>query len=111
MRRTLARVNEQFNISLAKLQEQYREALEELLKEYCLDSDVVNIVDGQEGVLVIERNLSRQLGYELKFYPITKTGKLSKRAIGCFCLQNFKPNLPEYTKQRARSNEIVIPYT
>lgn len=91
--RTLAQVNERFNKEYTKLQEQYRQALEKLLKEHSLDNGVINTFDGKEGVLVVERDPYRWSGYALKFYPITKAGKFSKKALDCYYLQNFKPKL------------------
>ena len=89
--RTLSDVNKQFSEELKKLQEQYRESLEELLKEHGLDNGVTRIEDGKEGILVVERDFYRRLGYELKFYPTTKAGKVSKRADGYVCFPDFKP--------------------
>ena len=89
--KTIREVDKLFYEELDKLQKKYRDALEELLKENGLNNGVVRIKDGKEGVLVAEKDLDMWLGYELKFYPITKAGELSKKASFYYYLEDFKP--------------------
>lgn len=85
-------IEKRFGKELNELQEQYREALEELIKEKGMDKGVIRIRDGKEGVLVIESDWYRRSGYDLKFYPITKAGEVSKKASGFYIrLAEFKP--------------------
>lgn len=90
--KTLSEVDKLFYEKLGKLREQYREALQELLKENSLDKGVIRIEDGKEGVLAIDPDLYTSLRYGLKFYPITRNGEVSKKSSGgCIYLQEFKP--------------------
>ena len=92
MEKTKNEVDKAFSKELQELQERYREALEELKKENKMDKNVIRIKDGKEGVLVVEQDWYRRLGYELKFYPITKAGKVSQKASGWYIeLTEFKP--------------------
>ena len=90
--KTINEIDKAFDEELEKLQERYRESLEELIKENGMDKGVIRIEDGKEGVLVAERDFYRTAGYELKFHPITKTGEVSKKASGySIRLTEFKP--------------------
>jgi len=85
-------IEKRFTEELGKLQERYREALEELIKENGLDKGVIRIKDGKEGVLLVVQDFYRRLGYEVKFYPITKSGKVSVKSSDWFWdLKGFKP--------------------
>ena len=90
--KTKTDVDRVFGEELKKLRERYREALKELIKENGLDKGVIRIEDGKEGVLVVESEYYKTLGYEIKFYPITKSGKVSLKSSGWFWdLSGFKP--------------------
>ena len=85
-------VDKAFSKELQELRERYRKALEELKKENKMDKGVIRIKDGKEGVLVVEQDYYRSFGYDLKFYPITKAGKVSQKASGWnLHLTEFKP--------------------
>lgn len=79
---TMESVRNQFNNELKQLQERYRKALEELLKTNGLDKRVIRIKDGKEGVLAVESDWEKRLGYGINFYPVTKSGKASLRKSG-----------------------------
>lgn len=87
-------IEKRFSEELEKLQERYREALEELIKENGMDKGVIRIKDGKEGVLLVVQDFYRRLGYEVKFYPFTKSGEVSQKSSGWSCslsLSEFKP--------------------
>ena len=54
----------------------------EYLRENHLDQIVERISDGRKGVLLILENTEETVGYEIKFYPITKRGIVSQKASG-----------------------------
>ena len=80
--KTIQDIDSEFFEELEKLQKRYREALEELIRENEMDKRVIRLEDEKEGVLIVERDFYRTMGYEMKFYPITKAGKVSKKASG-----------------------------
>lgn len=89
---TIASIEERFEKERKQLTERYREALKDLLKTSGLDKGVIRIEDGKEGVLVVESEYYKVLGYEIKFYPLTKSGKVSQKSSGWFWdLKGFKP--------------------
>ena len=90
--KTIDELDETFSEELWKLRERYREALKELIKDNGMDKGVIRMSDGKEGVLSVEQEYCKVLGYEIRFYPITKAGKVSQRASGwVWSLAGFKP--------------------
>lgn len=71
--------NQRFDEEMAS----YVAELESHIKELGLDKRVIRIKDGREG----ELKVIRESGFaEIKFYPITKSGELSKNASEYFLL-------------------------
>ena len=62
---------------------EYRDAMEKWLKENHLDGDVIRLKDGKKGqLMVVESYYESSMVYVLKFYPYTKTGKVSVKCDG-----------------------------
>ena len=102
--KTIQDIDREFGEELEKLQKRYREALEELIRENGMDKRVIRLQDEKEGVLIAERDFYRVMGYELKFYPITKAGKVSKKPSG-FSFGFFKKGIK--AKEKADSRQTV----
>lgn len=60
----------------------FRANVEKYLKENHLDQIVERIGDGRKGMLIVIENIDATLGYEIRFYPITKRGLISQKASG-----------------------------
>lgn len=56
--------------------------VEKYLKENHLDQIVERIGDGRKGMLIVVEDVNTTLGYEIRFYPITKRGLISQKASG-----------------------------
>ena len=60
----------------------FKTRVEKYLKENHLDQIVERVGDGRKGMLIIIQNVGETLGYELRFYPVTKRGFISQKASG-----------------------------
>ena len=60
----------------------YKEEINKALEEKGLNGMVVRTKDGAVGKLFLDYNYALTLNYELKFYPVTKSGEISKKAGG-----------------------------
>ena len=84
-------LEKQFYPKLTDVVNEYKRALEGLLKLTGYDGDVVEKKTGKKGRLTIVNSYYNSLGYEVKFYPYKKDGELSKNASGWFWdLSNYE---------------------
>lgn len=60
----------------------YKDNLQMLLRTNHLDGIVERVRDGRKGKLCVMLDVTETLGYDLKFYPITKKGTVSLKADG-----------------------------
>ncbi len=87
------------NQEFGKVKENYKKLLEQYLQEHNLDEMVIRIKDRKKGKLMVIASLEDAFGYELKFYPVTKTGSVSKMASGCICCFDEIADLFEPAKE------------
>ncbi len=60
----------------------YKEEVNKALEENGLNGMVVRTNDGAVGKLFLTYNCALTLNYELKFYPVMKSGEISKKSSG-----------------------------
>lgn len=89
--KTLQEIYDTHKQRVSKEMALYVAELENHIKELGLNKRVIRIKDGREGELKVVRESTL---IEIKFYPITKSGELSKNASGYFLL-GFKDKLEE----------------
>lgn len=65
-----------------KVRENYKEEINNALEEKGLNGMVVRTKDGAVGKLLIAYDFLNTLNYEVRFYPVTKSGAISKKASG-----------------------------
>ncbi len=90
---TKKEIEKRFIEEEGKLRQRFVSALESALKERGLDNDkvAVRVRDGKEGVIRIVRGFGF-MGYDASFYPLTKSGEVSKLSSGyLWDFDEFKP--------------------
>ena len=60
----------------------FKANVEEYLKGNHLDQIVERVGDSRKGMLIVIQNVNETLGYEVRFYPITRRGFISQKASG-----------------------------
>ena len=75
-------LNQKAYDKINKVRKNYIEEVNNALREKGLDGMVVRVKDGVKGQLLLAFDHELILNYELRFYPVTKSGEISKKANG-----------------------------
>lgn len=93
MNKEIMKLEEEFHNKRNKLTTEYREKIKAIITEILKSTGmydphnsikVRNKRDGSTGYLILCQSNYSDLGFELKFHPIKKDGKLSKRTINIY---------------------------
>lgn len=98
--KTLREICDTHSKHIVEEMDSYIKELKNHIKELGFDKRVIRIKDGREGELRVVRDVYNFIRADIKFYPITKNGTVSKCADGYFSL-NFDKLEDEYRQKES----------